>query len=286
MLLPGFLSIAERTGKPLVLSEVGASAGLNLQFDRYRYRLGDFAWGEQSDVFLSPEWRGGTPPDGRIEVIERAGCDLNPLDPSSSEDRLRLMSYIWADQTDRLERTAAALRIAVENGLQVEKADAVDWLKRRLATQHTGATHVVYHSIAWQYLPDALKQAGEALIAEAGARATPEARLRACKWRRMRHLAVPQLPCRYGPPAINRRSAGPISMDNGWNGGVGAAKPPRRPPLPAIAHRHIPRRNASIPPGMYHPPCAAAPLPPCRKPCASRRRQGTSLETGPAGSRH
>lgn len=60
MLLPGFLSIAERTGKPLVLSEVGASAGLNLQFDRYRYRLGDFAWGEQSDVFLSPEWRGGT----------------------------------------------------------------------------------------------------------------------------------------------------------------------------------------------------------------------------------
>jgi len=35
VLLPGFLSIAKMTGKPLVLSEVGASAGLNLQFDRY-----------------------------------------------------------------------------------------------------------------------------------------------------------------------------------------------------------------------------------------------------------
>lgn len=178
VLLPGFLTIAALAGKPLALSEVGASAGLNLQFDRYQYRLGDLAWGEKSDVFLSPEWRGNaSPPDRRIEVIERAGCDLNPLDPLSAEDRLRLMSYVWADQTDRLERTAAALQIAVENGLHVEKADAIDWLKRRLATPHSGATHVIYHSVAWQYLPDALKQTGEALIAEAGARATPEAPL-------------------------------------------------------------------------------------------------------------
>lgn len=165
------------TGKPLVLSEVGASAGLNLQFDRYRYRLGDLVWGEQSDVFLSPEWRGDTPAHERIDVIERAGCDINPLDPSSAEDRLRLMSYVWADQTDRLERTAAALRIAMEHALHVEKADAVDWLQRRLATQYPGAAHVIYHSVAWQYLPDDLKQAGETVIAEAGTRATPDAPL-------------------------------------------------------------------------------------------------------------
>ncbi|WKL22346.1 DUF2332 domain-containing protein [Agrobacterium tumefaciens] len=177
VLLPGFLTLAELTGKPLVLSEVGASAGLNLQFDRYQYRLGDLAWGEQSEVFMSPEWRGNAPPNTPIEIIERAGCDLNPLDPSSIEDRLRLISYVWADQTDRLERTAAALRIAVEKGLHVEKADAIDWLKRRLATQHPGAAHVVYHSIAWQYLPDALKQTGETLIAEAGAHATQNAPL-------------------------------------------------------------------------------------------------------------
>ncbi|WP_313608435.1 DUF2332 domain-containing protein, partial [Rhizobium sp.] len=177
VLLPGFLTLAELTGKPLVLSEVGASAGLNLQFDRYQYLLGDLAWGEQSEVFMSPEWRGNAPPNTPIEIIERAGCDLNPLDPSSTEDRLRLISYVWADQTDRLERTAASLRIAVEKGLHVEKADAIDWLKRRLATQHPGAAHVVYHSIAWQYLPDALKQTGETLIAEAGAHATPDAPL-------------------------------------------------------------------------------------------------------------
>jgi hypothetical protein len=44
-LLPGFLRIAQHTGLPLRLLEVGCSAGLNLRWDRYRYEAGDFAWG-------------------------------------------------------------------------------------------------------------------------------------------------------------------------------------------------------------------------------------------------
>jgi hypothetical protein len=176
-LLPGFLTIAALTGKPLILSEVGASAGLNLQWDRYSYRLGDFSWGMASAVELAPRWEGPPPPQAPIEVTERAGCDLNPLDPASEDDRLRLFSYIWADQQDRLDRTAAALAMATKSGLKVEKADAIDWLRKRLATHRHGRTHVVYHTIAWQYLPPAAKAEGEALIAEAGARATEAAPL-------------------------------------------------------------------------------------------------------------
>jgi hypothetical protein len=57
-LLPGFLTLAQTFGKPLVVSEVGASAGLNLQWDRYRYTLGDTAWGDpDSPVLISPECR-------------------------------------------------------------------------------------------------------------------------------------------------------------------------------------------------------------------------------------
>lgn len=176
-LLPGFLTIAAQTGKPLILSEVGASAGLNLQWDRYRYQLGDFQWGEASAVELAPRWEGPTPPQAKIEIIERAGCDLNPLGPASEDDRLRLFSYIWADQQDRLDRTAAALEMATDSGLKVEKADAIDWLRKRLATPRPGMAHVIYHTIAWQYLPSALKAEGEALIADAGSRATEAAPL-------------------------------------------------------------------------------------------------------------
>ncbi|WP_296082721.1 DUF2332 family protein [uncultured Agrobacterium sp.] len=177
-LLPGLFIVAKQTGKPLILSEVGASAGLNLQLDRYRYRLGQTEWGPQSPVLLSPEWRGEAPeiPD-TFTVLDRAGCDLTPLNPSSAEDRLRQLSYIWADQTDRMERTRNALSIAADNHLQVEKADAIDWLAKRLKDPKPHAAHVIFHSVAWQYFPDALKQKGEALIAEAGTRATPDAPL-------------------------------------------------------------------------------------------------------------
>jgi hypothetical protein len=174
-LLPGFLTIAALTGKPLILSEVGASAGLNLQWDRYSYHLGDFSWGKVSAVELAPLWEGPPPPQAAIEITERTGCDLNPLDPASEDDRLRLFSYIWADQQDRLDRTAAALEMATIIGLKVEMADAIDWLRKRLAKPRPGTTHVIYHTIAWQYLPPALKAEGEALIADAGRRATLEA---------------------------------------------------------------------------------------------------------------
>ena len=176
-LLPGFLTIAQLTAKPLMLSEVGASAGLNLNWDKYAYTFGSTTWGGTSTVSLAPDWQGQPLPNAELSVTNRAGCDLNPLNPASAEDRLRLMSYIWADQADRLERTRHALEIAVANNVVVDRADAIDWLKRRLSQQHTGVTHVIYHTIAWQYLPDALKAKGEALIAAAGKKATADAPL-------------------------------------------------------------------------------------------------------------
>ncbi|MDO9415219.1 DUF2332 domain-containing protein [Pararhizobium sp.] len=175
-LLPGFLTISSLFQKPLVLSEVGASAGLNLQWDRYAYRLGDRTWALQpSSVTMTPEWRGSVPPVVSVEVASRAACDLNPLDPALDEDRLRLLSYVWADQTDRLERIRQAIAIAAAHHQTVDRADAVDWLGHRLSHVHEGTTHVIYHSIAWQYLPPQLREKGEALIAAAGERATANA---------------------------------------------------------------------------------------------------------------
>lgn len=178
VLLPGFLLLGEMFGLPLVLSEVGASAGLNLQWDRYGYDLGGRSAGPaDSTVRIAPEWRGAPSPSGNMTVAARAGCDLNPVDAADPVQRLRMLSYIWADQADRLERTANALDIAARNRLVVERADAIDWLGIRLRERRPGAVHVVYHTIAWQYFPKDLQERGEALIAEGGARATPEAPL-------------------------------------------------------------------------------------------------------------
>lgn len=177
-LLPSFLTVARLFGRPLVLSEIGASAGLNLHWDRYRYALPNGDWGDETcAVVIAPDWSGGPPPIGPVDVAERAGCDLNPLNPADENDRLRLLSYIWADQLERLDRTRKALDIAASEGRLVERADAIEWLKVRLATSFPGAVHVIFHSIAWQYLPADAQRQGEALISAAGAAATDEAPL-------------------------------------------------------------------------------------------------------------
>ena len=63
MLLPGFLVIARESGLPLELTEIGASAGLNLLFDRFHYRYGENSWGAiGSPVQLAPDVKGLAPP--------------------------------------------------------------------------------------------------------------------------------------------------------------------------------------------------------------------------------
>ena len=58
-LAPGFLTVAALTGLPLATSELGASAGLNMAWDRFAYRFGPAAWGDPaSAVRLAPAWQG------------------------------------------------------------------------------------------------------------------------------------------------------------------------------------------------------------------------------------
>lgn len=178
VLVPGFLTVAALTGLPLALSELGASAGINLLGDRYRLNLDGHAFGPaDAAVTLCPEWRGPPPPGADLRVVDRAGCDLAPRDPASPRDCARLLAYVWADQLDRLSRTEAALKAVAAEGVTVARADAADWLSARLAVVRPGAAHVVFHSIAWQYFTEATKTAAKASIEAAGARATRDAPL-------------------------------------------------------------------------------------------------------------
>ncbi len=174
VIFAGLLRVAKLFGRPMVLSELGASAGLNLQLDRYRYRLGEREFGDPlSPVSLSPRWEGAPPPEAEGRIVARAGCDLRPLDPARPADRVRALSYIWADQAERLAMTRAALELAAGTGERVDESDAIAWLEHRLREQHDRCAHVIFHTIAWQYFPERSKKRGEALVHEAGRRATP-----------------------------------------------------------------------------------------------------------------
>jgi hypothetical protein len=154
-LLGGFLEIARTTRLPLSLLEVGASAGLNLAFDRYRYELGEARWGpDDSNVTIRADLTGRPPLDASLEVVSRSGCDARPLSPLSEADRLTLASYVWADQAERLARLRAALDVAAEAGVDVDQGFAAGWIEEKLREEAPGVTSVVFHSIVMQYLSD------------------------------------------------------------------------------------------------------------------------------------
>lgn len=167
--------LAARHDLSFVVSELGASAGLNLHFDAYALRVGGRSYGpDDAPVVLTPDWQGPAPASAMPVVSARAGVDLKPLDPGSPEDALRLLAYLWPDQPERLARTRAALALPPA---PVDRADAVDWLETRLTSPMPGHLHLIYHTVAWQYFPAAAQKRGAALIAEAGARATDDAPL-------------------------------------------------------------------------------------------------------------
>ncbi|WP_119167163.1 DUF2332 domain-containing protein [Algihabitans albus] len=159
-LFAGLSYLAESFDLPFVLSEVGSSAGLNLNLGLYGYSFAGRRLGQPDSLLqLAPEWRGASPPNGRVEVVARQGCDLNPLDLDNPEHRLRLKAFLWPDQRDRLARLQAAFEIATVQRPEIRQADAVGWIAGRLAERWPGHCHVIFHSIVLQYFPEAARAA-------------------------------------------------------------------------------------------------------------------------------
>jgi len=175
-LVGGFLTVAARTGLPLRCLEIGSSAGLNQNWSRYRYRFGEAgAWGDAaSAVAIGTAWAGPPPPLGEAVVAQTRGCDLRPIDLSDPDQALRLEAYVWADQTDRLERLRAAVAVARDHPSAIDRAEAADWVEAH-AMPAPGFATVLFHSVVWQYLPGATQTRIQAAIERAGQAATPEA---------------------------------------------------------------------------------------------------------------
>ena len=183
-LLPGFLAVANDYGLPLRILELGSSAGLNLNWDRYRYEGNGWDVGPgDSRVQISGAIESAPPShSSEILVIERRGCDATPLDPVDPDTRVALRSCVWADHLQRLDPLDAALDVAREHPPPVDRADACDWLESKLTQRAHGIATVVFHSILWQYLDDAHRTRLRTLLAGAGSEASADSPL---AWLRM-----------------------------------------------------------------------------------------------------
>lgn len=140
-LLPAFSIIAAEADAPLTLLDLGASAGLNLNFDRYAYRYEragrlERRWGTpNAAVQLECDLRGpGALPDfpEQFEIAARIGIDLNPINLNDPDQLRWLQALIWPEHIERHARLRAAVAQLETSPVQLHQGDAAQLLPQLL----------------------------------------------------------------------------------------------------------------------------------------------------------
>ena len=161
-LLPAFLAVAD--GRPLELLELGPSAGLNLLWDRYAYRYTTGTWGE-GELELRGDDRIPPPAsllERRVQVVRRRGVDLSPVDATTLHGSRVLQAFVWADQTERLERLRRAIAVVRRDPPELIRGDYVDALPGLLRDRLDEAQLVVFQTASTMYLD---RRQGDRLLA-------------------------------------------------------------------------------------------------------------------------
>ncbi|MFI8995413.1 DUF2332 domain-containing protein [Streptomyces sp. NPDC053542] len=172
------LPLLARLPQPLALLEVGASAGLCLHPDRYRYRYDDgpefgaaespgsgaavsreFGTVSSSPVVFRCRTSPGTPvPAGLPRIVWRAGIDLNPLDVTDPDDVRWLQALSWPgsgpDAAERQRRQLGAIEaVQAAPPAPLVRGDLLDELPALAAQAPLDATLVVFHTDVLTQLP-------------------------------------------------------------------------------------------------------------------------------------
>lgn len=141
LLVGGILKLEELLGrKALTLVDVGCSAGLNLNFDLFRFQFycGSIGSGRSRTVKLGPptsEVRIPCRVVGKVPfltdaedlpaIVGRLGIDLRPLDISVAEDVRWLEALVWPGQRRRLRILRSAVRVFRHSPRVLIEGDAV-----------------------------------------------------------------------------------------------------------------------------------------------------------------
>jgi hypothetical protein len=215
----GLLVLGGRFPLPVRLFEFGASAGLNLRADHYRYRHPGGAWGPvDSPVVIDDAWHGPSPPQSALRISERHGYDIFPVDATTRDGQLTLLSYVWPDMAARIQRLRGAIEIARRVPATMHRRTAAEAVAGIDVSR--GSLTVLWHSVTWQYLRPSEQVAVHDGIERLGATADEQSPFA--------HLSLePQRRSRGGPQEFllrARRWPGPVDE-------ILAACAPHGPPV-------------------------------------------------------
>lgn len=197
-LLPAFSFIRQHiTNCPLAIIEVGTSAGLLLNFDRYCY---DYGTGElygntDSEVRIRSEWRGHIQPTivaALPNIMSRIGIDLHVVNVADGQETLWLQSLVWPDQPNRRSLILAAIREYMNHPASLIEGDGMQLLSTAIESVSEEATVCVFHCHTLNQFAEERRQDFFGLLSECSKRRlviqisaewirTPQPELRLCQ---------------------------------------------------------------------------------------------------------
>jgi hypothetical protein len=152
-LLPGFLTIAADAPLPLHLIEIGPSAGINLNWDKYGYRYQENGAAHEAgvvgaDLVLETDIVGRMPPLGAPPPVgKKAGIELHPVDLTKAEDRDWLRALVWPDRPERMARLEQALAVSAKDPPDIRAGDVLDLLLDVAAEMPRHGALCIFHTM-------------------------------------------------------------------------------------------------------------------------------------------
>jgi hypothetical protein len=173
-LLPAFALAAQRGGDcPLALVEVGASAGLNLLWERFHFNYGEQSCGAAaSPVQLHCTLRSPARPPlpTQMPTIEyRIGLDLHPIDVQNEAETLWLQALIWPEQRERVLYLQQAIALAQAEPPHLLTGDAVMLLPDVVAQIPSRATLCIFHTFVLNQFSQAARERFDQMLDTFGA---------------------------------------------------------------------------------------------------------------------
>jgi hypothetical protein len=154
------LPLLTQLPRPLALLEVGASAGLCLLPDKYAYdygrrRIGPTVPSPDAPLFHCTANAATPLPEKNIDVVWRAGLDLNPLSVALDDDVRWLQALVWPGEGERGALLDKAITVARCDPPRVVKGDLRRDLAALAAEAPKGATLVIFHTAVLAYVSEA-----------------------------------------------------------------------------------------------------------------------------------
>ena len=173
ILLPLLLRVAQRMDvEGFDLVELGPSAGLNIVWDRYRYRYQAGEWGRE-DALLGFDGDERRPVPGELlelhpTVGRRIGIDLAPIDVTTEHGARLLRSFVWAGQDARMRRLDRAIEALREDPPELVQGDYVEALPEVMAAQSTDALTIVFQTASFGFIGDEGRARVRSVLEEIG----------------------------------------------------------------------------------------------------------------------